>query len=122
MEQMGAGMVARDGLADVGMDNRVNLHANMNRLLGDYFVGADALHGHGAAIDLGNDGIVLVVVEDANVAHLATGVCVKRRVIEDYISLFAGSERLNTLAVLYDGQHFTATGFRLAITFEDGLV
>ena len=84
---------------------------------------AHALHGIGDALDLGDDGVVVVGVKPADVAHLSAGIGVEGGVVEHDVAALAGLQLLHADAgaVLRfdDGQHFAAGGERLAIAFED---
>ncbi len=95
VQQVRAGMVAHGRVADVGIDHRVDFVANMNRLLGDDAMRAHALHGIGHALDLGDDGVVVVGVEPANVANLSAGIGVERGVVEHDLAALAGLQLLH---------------------------
>ena len=53
-------------------------------------MGEDSLHRFGRAADLGDDGVVVVGVEPADVADLSAGVGVEAGVVEDDLDFFAG--------------------------------
>ena len=93
-------------------------------LLGDDAMRAHALHRIGDALDFGDDGVVVVGVEPADVADLSAGIGVEGGVIEHDLAALAGLQLLHadSGAVLRfdDGQNFAAGGERLAIAFEDG--
>ena len=125
MQQMRAGVVAHGGAADFVVDHRVHFVAHVDGLLGDDAMRAHALHGIGRALDLGDDGVVIVSVKPADIADLSTSISVKRRVIEHDLRALAGLQflRANTGAVmrLDDRQHLAPGGKRLVVALEDGL-
>ena len=96
----------------------------MNRLLGDDAMRAHALHGIAHAFDLGDDGVVVVGVEPANIADLSAGIGVEGGVVEHDLAALAGLELLRADAAavvgLDDGENFRAGGERLVIALEVG--
>ena len=94
MQQMRAGMVAHGGAANLVVDHGVDLVADMNRLLGNDSMRAHSLHGIGDAFDFGDQGVVIVGVEPADVAHLSAGFGVERSVVEHDLAALAGLELL----------------------------
>ena len=124
MQQVRAGVVAHGGAANVVVDHGIDFVADANRLLGDNSVRAHALHGIADAFDVGDQRVVIVGVEPAHVADLASGLGVERSVVEHDLAALAGLELLRTdagaVVRLDDGQHFAAGGERLAIAFELG--
>ena len=83
---------------------------------------AHALHGIGHAFDFGDDGVVVVGVEPADIADLSAGIGVERSVVEHDLAALAGLELLRADAAavvrLDDGQHFASGGERLVIALE----
>src|SRR5437868_11931199 len=108
---MRGGVIAHDANADRGIHHGVNFFADMNRFFGHDFVGAHTLHRHHTSTDLGDDRIVLVVVKPSGIAHLAAGVGIKRRVVENDFAVFAGLQFADALAAFDDDQYFAATRF-----------
>src|SRR6266404_8053639 len=98
MKEMRGGVIAHRGFPDVGVDYGVDFLPEANRLLGDYLMCAYALDRRVAAGHLGDDRVVVVRVQPSAVADLASGLGVKRRVIEDDLALVTGLEFLRTLA------------------------
>src|SRR5579859_3239261 len=119
---MGRGVVAHGLHANFGVDHGVNFLANMNRLPGDDFVGAHALYWGIASLDFGHDGVVLVVIKPSGVAHLAAGIGIKRRMIENNFALFARLQFFYALPITNDSQYLAVARFGLAVAFEDGLI
>ena len=121
---MRAGVVAHGRAADFVVDHGVDFVADVDGLLGDDAMRAHALHGIGRAFDLGDEGVVIVGVEPADIADLSAGVGVEGRVIKDDLAALAGLEllRADARAVLGldDRENFRAGGERLAIALEDG--
>ncbi len=110
VQQVRAGMVAHGRAAHFVVDHGIDLVADMDRLLGDDAMRAHALHGIGHALDFGDDGVVVVGVEPADVANLSAGIGVEGRVVEHDLAALAGLQLLHadSGAVLRfdDGQHF----------------
>ena len=124
VQQVRAGVVAHGGAADFVVDHGVNFVADVDGLLSHDAMRAHALHGIGHALDLGDERVVIVGVEPADIAHLSAGLGVKGRVVEHDLAALAGPQllRANSGSVvrLDDGQHFASGGERLAIAFELG--
>ena len=124
VQQVRAGVVAHGGAADFVVDHGVNFVADVDGLLGDDAMRAHALHGIGHAFDLGDQRVVIVGVEPANVADLPAGLGVERRVVEHDLAALAGLQLLRAdagaIVRLDDGQHLASGGQRLAIAFELG--
>ena len=97
-------MVAHGRVAYVGVDHRVDLVADVDGLLGHDAMRAHALHRIGDALDLGDDGVVIVGVEPADVADLSAGIGVEGGVVEHDFAALAGLEllRADAGAVLSD--------------------
>ena len=72
------------------MDHGINLHADGDRLARLDFMRAHALHRHVAAAHFSHDARVFIVIEDADVANLAAGVGIERRVVEHDLAFFVG--------------------------------
>ncbi len=119
---MRAGVVAHGGAAHFVVDHGVDFVADVDRLLGDDTMRTHALHGIGRAFDLGDERVVIVAVEPADIADLSAGVGVEGRVVEDNLAALAGLELLcaDTAAVvrLDDGENLRAGGERLVIALE----
>src|SRR5690349_16149731 len=117
---MRAGVIAHGGFADGGIDHGVHFVADMNRLLGVDLVCAHALYRVISARYLGDDRIVIVGVEPATIADLASGLGVERRVIENDFAFVAGLEFFRALAVFEEGEDLRAFGASLSVALEDG--
>ena len=87
MKQMRGRVVAHGGLANVGVDHRIDFVAYTNRLLGDDLMRPHSLNRGVAALHFGDDGVVIVGVEPSPVADLPAGFGVERRVIENDLRL-----------------------------------
>ena len=124
VEQVRAGVVAHGRVADLVVDHGVDFVADVDGLLGQDAMRAHALHGIGRAFDFGDEGVVVVGVEPADIANLSAGVGVERRVVEDDLAALAGLELLcaDTASVvrLDDREDFRAGGKRLVIALELG--
>ena len=70
--------------------------------------------------DLGDDRVVIVRVEQAAVANLATRLGVERRVVEDHLAFVTGLQLLHAPAVFDDGEDGAIFGARAAVAFEVG--
>ena len=116
---MCGGVVAHGGFADAGVDDGVDFVADVDRLLRDDLVRAHALHRVIRAGHLGDDGVVIVGVEPAAIADLASGFGVEGRVIENDFAFVAGLEFFCALAAFQERKNFAALGARLAVAFED---
>src|ERR1700686_4740638 len=97
-------VVAHGGLADFGVDYGVNFVAYADWVLGDDLMRPDALYRRVAALNLGDDGVVVVRVEPASVADLASRFGVERGVIEDDFAFVSGLELLRALAAVDYGE------------------
>jgi hypothetical protein len=71
-----------------------------------------------AALDLRNDGVVIVAVKPPAIANLPAGFGVKRCVIKNNFAFLASLEFLRALAVVDDGENLAAVGTGLAVAFE----
>ncbi len=124
MQEVRAGVVAHGGAAHFVVDHGVHFVADVDGLLSHDVVRAHALHRIGHALDLGDQRVVIVSVEPANIADLAAGFSVERGVVEHDLAALAGLQLLcaNAGAVvrLDDGQHLASGRQRLAIPFELG--
>ncbi len=80
--------------ADFVVDHGVHLVADVDGLLGHDAMRAHALHGIGDAFDLGDQRVVIVGVEPADIAHLPASLGVERSVVEDDLAAFAGLQLL----------------------------
>ena len=90
MQQMRAGMVAPRRRAVIGIDNRVDLVADSQRLAQNRLVREDSLHRLGASAHIGDHGVVIVGVKPADIAHLPAGIGIKAGVIEHHFHRIAG--------------------------------
>ena len=81
--------------ADLVVDHRVDFVADVDGLLGRDAMRAHALHGIGRALDLGDDGVVIVGVEPADIANLSAGIGVEGRVVEHDVAALAGLQLLH---------------------------
>src|SRR5437868_4838960 len=101
---MRGGMVAHGALAHASIHDRVNLLADVNSFSRFYSMRAHALHRHHAADHIGDDGIVLVVVEPSDIADLSARLGVKRCVIENDFAFFASAQLFYALAIVNNGE------------------
>src|SRR5690242_10034813 len=83
MKKVRGSVIAHGGLADFGVDHRVNFHADVDRLFSNNFVGAHTLYRHVAAVDFRDDKVPLAVIKDTDVTNLTAGIGVEGRVVED---------------------------------------
>src|SRR6266481_5026409 len=104
MKQMRGRVVAHGGLANFGVDDRVYFHSDMNWLAGFDLMCAYALHRRVAAVDVSDNGVVLIVVEHAHITDLPAGIGVERRVIEHNFAFFARAKLADASAVMNDGK------------------
>ena len=104
VEEVGAGVVAGGGGADLAVDDGVDGVADGEAFAGNDAVGPDALHGLGGAGDIGDYGVVVGGVESADVADLAAGVGVEAGGVEDDLARFAGGELVDAEAVFDEGE------------------
>ncbi len=111
-------VIAARGVADLRVHHRVHLHAHVHGLTDFDLVCTNALHRHVTSIYVGKNQIMFCVVEDADVTHLATGISVERRVVENGFAFVTRVESLYANPVLNQRQDFAAFGFRLAIAFK----
>ncbi len=96
VQQVRAGMVAHGRVAHLGVDHGVDLVADVDRLLRRDAMRAHTLHGIGRALDLGDDGVVVVGVEPADVADLSAGIGVEGCLVEHDVAALAGLQLLHT--------------------------
>src|SRR6185312_11436657 len=118
MEQVGCGVIATSGVAVIGVDYGIDLLADSKWLAQDSAMREDSLHRLGASAYVGYDGVVVVGIEPADVAHLPAGIGVKAGVVENHFYCIAGICAAHTDAILYDGQNFGAFDFELLVAFE----
>ena len=94
MQQVRAGVVAHGRAADFVVDHGIDFVADVDGLLGDDAMRAHALHGIGHAFDVGDQRVVIVGVEPADIADLSAGIGVERRVVEHDLAALAGLQLL----------------------------
>src|ERR1700685_1814079 len=111
-------VVAHSRLADIGVDDGIDLVADMDWLFGDDLVRAHTLDRGVAAFYIGDDGVVIVREEPSTVADLSAGFGVKRCVIENDFAFVSRVELLCALTVADDGKDFAVVGTGLAVAFE----
>ena len=120
VEQVGAGVVAADGVAALAVDDGVDAVADGEVALEHGLVRADALNGQDAAGDFGDGFVAIGGGEPAGIADLAAGVAVEAGVIENDLDLLAGFGRGHADAVFHDGEDFAVGGVERAVAFEGG--
>src|ERR1700722_5584957 len=113
-------VIAHGRLANVAVDDGIDLVAHTEGFLGHNLMGAHTLNRRVATSDVGDDGIVIVRVKPSAVANLPAGFGIERRVIENDFALLARLEFLHALTVLDDGENLAAIGASLTVAFEIG--
>jgi hypothetical protein len=118
LQQVGGGVIAHGGLADVGVNHGIHLLANPEGAppntvfvgwgFHEHLVCPYSLHGVVATSDFGNHSVVIVAVEPPTIANLSAGFRVEGRVIKDDFAFLAGLEFLRALALADDGEDFAA--------------
>ena len=93
VEQVGAGVVAADGVAALAIHHGAHVIADGKRLLEQSLVRAYALHRQHAALNLGDGRIPVGRGEPAGIARLPAGVAVEAGLIEHNFDQIAGRRR-----------------------------
>src|ERR1017187_1254063 len=119
MKQMRRRMIAHGRLANVSIDDSIDLIADAQRLFSNNLMRPHPLNRRVASRHIGNDGVVIVRIKPSLVANLPTGLSIERRVIKNDLAGFASLQFLHALPVANDRQHFTTVGASLPIPFED---
>ena len=107
-------MIPPRRVAEIGIDDRIDAVAKLDRLPQNRPMRKHPLHRFGAAADIGDDGVMVVAHQPARIANLPTGVGVEAGAIEDNLDRIAGIRRRNALAVFHDRQNLRAIDAQLA--------
>src|SRR5215831_20582623 len=91
---------------DICVNDGIDFVADADALLGPNLMGPDALDRVVTTLHVGNDGVVILGVEPSTISDLAACLGVKRRVIENDLSIVSRLEFAYTLTVVNDRQHF----------------
>src|SRR5258708_20355715 len=107
MKQMRRCVIAHGGLANVSIDDGIDLVAHANRLFSDDLLRPHTLNGGIGSRGFGDDSIVIVRVKPSPVANLAAGLGVEGCPIEDYFAHLSWLKLSDLDTVSQDGKHFS---------------
>src|SRR5262245_14283085 len=121
MQQMRARVVPHRRLSQFGINDRVDLVADYDRLPRRNRMRPHSLDRVMHALHIGDDRVAVGRIEPALVANLSARFGVERRMVENDFALFTRLEFLRALAALDDRQYLAIIRLRLPITLEDAL-